>query len=306
MCTLDAPVAEEKDPFVSLRSTNRKAAPALLDGARERTAAVRERYRASWAGELGRQLKALDFVNWITVFGASLLWSALPLIILLSSLANERIDDDISRHIALNSQGAHIVGTLFRGTPAHGVEPILTGFVFCFSGVVAVVSSLQLIYERIFGQEPRGWRNLPRGIAWIAVLLALLVFDGVINGRVRHVGGPAVLDVVGLVTTTVFFWWTLHFLLSGRVRWRRLVRPAVTSGVLWLGFGFFSSVYFSPILISDSRTYGTIGVVFSLLTWFFLIGGIIVLGAVLGAAWQAHAEKHRVSAARGASKAARR
>jgi uncharacterized BrkB/YihY/UPF0761 family membrane protein len=31
-------------------------------------------------------------------------------------------------------------------------------------------------------------------------------------------------------------------------------------------------------------------VVFSLLTWFFLIGGIVVLGAVLGAAWQAHAE----------------
>jgi uncharacterized BrkB/YihY/UPF0761 family membrane protein len=31
-------------------------------------------------------------------------------------------------------------------------------------------------------------------------------------------------------------------------------------------------------------------VVFSLLTWFFLIGAIIVLGAVLGAAWQAHVE----------------
>lgn len=81
--------------------------------------------------------------------------------------------------------------TLFRGTPAHGVEPILTGFLFCFGGVVAVVSSLQLIYERIFGQEPRGWRNLPRGMAWVAVLLALLVFDGVINGPVRHDGGPA-------------------------------------------------------------------------------------------------------------------
>jgi membrane protein len=275
---------------VSLRSTDRKATPQLRDRARERTAAIRERYQASWAGELGRQLKALDFVNWITIFGASLLWSALPLIILLSSLANERIDDDLSRHIGLNTEGAHIVRTLFRGTPAHGVEPILTSFLFCFSGVVAVVSSLQLVYERVFGQEARGWRNLPRGIAWIGVVLALLVFDGVINGPVKHDAGPAVLDIVGLVTTTVFFWWTLHFLLSGRVRWRRLVRPAITSGVLWLAFGFFSSVYFSPILTSDSHTYGTIGVVFSLLTWFFLIGAIVVLGAVVGAAWQAHAE----------------
>jgi uncharacterized BrkB/YihY/UPF0761 family membrane protein len=49
-------------------------------------------------------------------------------------------------------------------------------------------------------------------------------------------------------------------------------------------------VYFSPLLISDSDQYGTIGVVFSLLTWFFLIGGVVVLGAVSGAVWQAHAE----------------
>src|SRR3954454_22433434 len=79
---------------------------------------MRTRYGASWAGEMGRQLKALDFVNWITIFGASLLWSALPLLILLSSLANSRVDDDISRHIGLNTHGAHIVETLFRGTPA--------------------------------------------------------------------------------------------------------------------------------------------------------------------------------------------
>src|SRR3954451_23683611 len=202
---------------MSLRSMDRKDAPPPRDGARARIAAVRARYQASWAGEIGRELKALDFVNWITVFGASLLWSALPLIILLSSLANERIDDDLSRHIGLNSEGAHIVGTLFRGTPAHGVEPILTGFLFCFSGVVAVVSSLQLVYERIFGQEARGWRNLPRGIAWIGVVLALLVFDGVINGPVKRDAGPAVLDLIDLFITTVFIWWTLHFLLAGRV-----------------------------------------------------------------------------------------
>ncbi len=266
-----------------------KPFPPLRDRARQRLVAARTRYQASWPGELGRQLKALDFVNWITVFGASLLWSALPLIILLSSLANTRIDDDLSRHIGLNSQGAHIVETLFRGTPAHGVEAILTGFLFCFGGVVAVVSSLQLIYERIFGQNPRGWRNLPRGILWIVALLALLTLDGVAN-RPERDAGTAVLDLVGVATTTLFFWWTLHFLLAGRIPWRRLLRPALTSGVLWFGFGLFSSPYFSSVLTSDSHTYGTIGVVFSLLTWFFLIGAVVVLGAVSGATWQAHAE----------------
>jgi membrane protein len=270
-------------------STHRTAGAAL----RERVTAARARSEASWAGDVGRELKALDFVNWITMFGAALLWSALPLIILLSSLANERIDDDPSRHIGLNGQGAHIVHSLFRGTPAHAVEPILTGFIFSFTGVVAAVSSLQLIYERIFGQPPRGWRNLPRGIVWTFALMALLVLDGVINRPLKHDGGTVVLDLLGLVTSTLFFWWTLHHLLGGRVPWRRLVRPAVVSGVLWFGFGLFSSVYFSPILISDSHTYGTIGVVFTLLTWFFLIGAVVVVAAVLGAAWQAHSDGTR-------------
>jgi membrane protein len=275
---------------VSVRSPSRDAAPSPARRAIARGRAVRSRYEASWAGEIGRQLKALDFVNWITMFGAALLWSVLPLLILLSSFADRRIDDDISRHIGLNSQGSHIVETLFRGTPAHGVEPILTGFLFCFGGVVAVASSLQLIYERVFGQEPRGWHNLPRGITWIAAVIALLAVDGAVNGPIKHDGGSAAVDLLGLVTTTLFFWWTMHYLLAGRVAWRRLVRPALTSGVLWLGFGFFSTAYFSPILISDSHTYGTIGVVFSLLTWFFLIGAVVVLGVVSGAVWQAHAE----------------
>ena len=280
---------------MSVRSSDGEAALSVLDRARARVTAVRSRYEASWASEIGRELKALDFFNWITVFGATLLWSALPLIILLSSFADERIDDDLSRHIGLNSRGAHIVQTLFRGTPAHGVEPILTGFLFTLGGVVAVVSSLQFIYERVFGQEPRGWRNMPRGIVWLVALLALLAIDDVINGPIRHATDPAVLDLVSLVSTTLFFWWTLHYLLSGRISWRRLFRPALSSGVLWVCFGLFSSVYFSPLLISDSHTYGTIGVVFTLITWFFLIGAIIVLGAVFGAAWQAHAEREHSS-----------
>ena len=49
--------------------------------------------------------------------------------------------------------------------------------------------------------------------------------------------------------------------------------------------GVFSSVYFSSAIISDSRLYGTIGVVFTLLTWFIAIGAVIVPGAVAGATW---------------------
>ena len=52
-------------------------------------------------------------------FGAALLISVLPFVILLSFLANHRIDTDLSRHTGLNRQGAVIVSQLFRPFAAH-------------------------------------------------------------------------------------------------------------------------------------------------------------------------------------------
>ena len=143
-------------------STDRERGRSRAESVHQQLDAARARYERSLAGDVVEQLKALHFFEWTTVFGAELLWSALPFVILLSSLANERIDDDLSRHIGLNGQGAHIVRGLFRGTPTHAVEPIATGLLFSLAGVIAVVSSLQVIYERLYEQEHRGWRATSR------------------------------------------------------------------------------------------------------------------------------------------------
>jgi len=233
------------------------------------------------------QLQALHFFDWTTIFGAELLWAALPFIIVLSSVANTRVDDDLSRHIGLNSRGAHIVETLFRNTPSHAVVPIVTGLLFSFAGIVAVVASLQVVYERIFDQEHRGRRNLPRYVVWVVVVLGLLAAEGIIEHPERRAAGPVVQALLTFVIATIFFFWTMHFLLAGRVPWRRLVRPALVTALLWVALAFFSALYFSTTVIDDSKTYGTIGVVFTFLTWFILIGSVIVLGAACGAVWDA-------------------
>jgi hypothetical protein len=150
-------------------------------------------------------LQALHVFDWTTIFGAELLWSALPFMILLSSLANERIDDDLSRHIGLNSQGAHIVRSLFRNTPTHALVPIATGLLFAFVGVIAVVSSLQVLYERAFDQQHRGWRDLPRYIAYVGILLGVLIVEGSISGPERRAAGAvgqALLTFVVVATSS--------------------------------------------------------------------------------------------------------
>ena len=254
--------------------------------ARRQLSAARRRFEGSWAEDLTMQLKALELGNWTVIFGAELLWSVLPLLILLSSLANERVDDDISRHIGVTGQGVRVIRELFRNSPTFSLVPILTGLLFALVGTITVVNSMQVLYERAFDQQRRGWRDIPRYMTWLAVLIAALVVEGTVSHPVRAAIGPVIEALVRFFAATLFFWWTMHFLLAGRVRWRVLLRPAVLTALLWLALALFSSVSLSSSIVSDSRTYGTIGVVFTLLTWFVLVAAVLVIGAAVGAVWE--------------------
>jgi membrane protein len=255
--------------------------------------AARRRFDGSPAQAFVRQLGALDVVNTSVIFGATLLTSVLPFIILLSTLANHRIDNDLSRHIGLNRQGTLVVSQLFRSSPAHPVAEIVTALIFAAGGTIAVAGSLQVIYERAFGLEHRGWKDVPRFVTWTGVLFGVLVAESVISHPVHAAVGPVGELLVSYAGVAAFFWWTMHFLLAGRARWRHLVRPAILTALFWMGLELFSAAYFSSAIVSDSRLYGTIGVVFSLMIWFIAIGVVIVLGAVAGATWNQHKRRPR-------------
>jgi membrane protein len=261
------------------------------DRARAKLDAARTRFERSWVDDLIKRVRALDVFAWTSEFGAEMLWSVLPLLILLSALANERIDDDLSRHIGLDNQGAGVLRGLFRSSPSHALIPILTGLLVSLAGTLNVVESLQVLYERVFEQQPRGWRGLPRFVVWLLVLLGALVLQAIIGGPVRTTAGPVIQGLVSFAAVTAFFAWTMHFLLAGRVPWRLVLRPALVTGVLWLCVALFSSLYFSSAVVSDSKDYGAVGVIFTLLTWFILIGVAIVLGAVFGAYLQARSAR---------------
>ncbi|HMK64088.1 MAG TPA: YhjD/YihY/BrkB family envelope integrity protein [Acidimicrobiales bacterium] len=248
----------------------------------------RQRYEGSAAQELVRDLGAIEFGDRIVLFGAALLLSVLPLIILLSALASRRVDDDIARHLGLGGQGSRVLEGLFRTSGVAFNLGVFVSLVLSLVGTIAVARSVQVIYEETFRQaHARGAWNLLRCFAWVAVLSGLLILDAVISGPLRNgPAGPLILGLVDVVVLTLFFWWSIHFLLAGRESWTRVGPSAALTAIFWMGLGVFASFYFSSTLVSDSRLYGEIGVVFTLATWFIAIGAVITLGAVTGAVWQ--------------------
>jgi len=228
----------------------------------------------------------LDFANQAMLLGAGLLVSALPFFILLSAFASTRVDDDIARHLGLDRRASTIVTHLITAAPARLNVATATSLLFVLAGTLAVASSLQQIYEKVFGQAHRGMRDLPRLLIWIAVLCGVLASESLVGRPVRNApGGAELIEIVTFAVLTPFFWWTMHFLLAGRVPWRRLLPSAIATGVFFGLLGVFSSFYFSATIISDSNTYGAIGAVFGILTWLIAIGAVIIIGAVTGAVW---------------------
>ncbi|HEX3515715.1 MAG TPA: YhjD/YihY/BrkB family envelope integrity protein [Trebonia sp.] len=246
-----------------------------------------DRFEGSLAQSFFTRLKALEFAGQATLFGAGLLVSLLPFVILLSAFASQPVDDDIALRLGLDHRAAGIVDGMFTSAPAALNAATATSLLFLIVGVLGVASSLQQIYEKVFRQDHRGVRNLPRLLTWTVLLCLTVVLESLAERPVSSAAaGRWLVPLVTVAIMTPFFWWTMHFLLAGRVRWYALLPSAVATGIFYGGLGVFSRFYFSGTIISDSKTYGTIGAIFGIMSWFIAIGAVIILGAVAGVVWE--------------------
>jgi membrane protein len=252
-----------------------------------RTEAWRARYSGSFAQDFIDGLGAVDFGDRIIIFGACMLLSVLPLILVLSAYASHRIQDDIVQHLGLSRQGDLVIEGLFKAS-VHGFDlAVFVSLLLSFAGTIAVARSVEVIYERAFNQPPlgRGQGWLRCGV-WVLFISGVAIADSAIGKSLRDgPAGPLVLSVVEVVGFTLFFWWSIHFLLAGRESWRAVAPAAISTAIFWVGLGLFAAFYFSSTIVSDSKTYGPIGVTFTLVTWFIAMGAVVTLGAVAGAVW---------------------
>jgi membrane protein len=247
----------------------------------------RAHYEGSFAQDFARGLGATDFGDRILIFGACLLLSVLPLIIVLSAYASHRIDDDIATHLGLSTRGDRIIEGLFTARAETFNLSILVGLVLSFAGTIAVARSVEVIYERAFEHPPlprgQGWL---RSTVWVVAVSGVAIGDAAIGKTLRDgPAGPVVMVAVEVVGFTLFFWWSIHFLLGGREPWRRVRPAAIATAFFWVGLGVFAAFYFSSTVVDDSKTYGPIGVTFTLVSWFIAMGAVLTLGAVAGAVW---------------------
>ena len=228
----------------------------------------------------------MDFINRAMLTAATLLLCFFPFLIIANALAGRTAASSLARHLALDKQAAADVGHLFTSSAATSSAVTGLAWVFLILGGIAAATAIQGLYERAFKLESRGARDMPRRLIWLAVLVGCSVLAGSAGPGLRSAGGPALLAVIGLVVLTGFWWFTIWFLLAGRISWRDLFPSAVATAVFWVGMEAVFSVIFSGMVTSYDKKYGPIGVVFALMSWLIAIGVVIILGAVAGIVWR--------------------
>ena len=243
------------------------------------------KYAGSWAEYLWHQLDAVDFMNQAILLAATLLLCAVPFFLIATALSGQSAVSAFTVRLGLSQQAAADVGHLF--TSASATSNAVTGlsWVFFILAGIAGATAVQALYQRVFGQNPRGARDRLRAVIWLILTAGWFAFATLV-GPGFHASAPVVWWIVNIPAYIGAWWFTMWFLLAGRVSWRRLYPCAVATGAFWLGMYAVFSVIFSGMVISYNQKYGPIGVVFGLMSFFIAIGVVITLGAAVGLMWQ--------------------
>lgn len=161
-------------------------------------------------------------------------------------------------------------GQALRTTTVFGIAALAV-FGLSFSAVV------QAGFEKVWDLPPSRWWARWRHVVWLAALTGYLFASATVLRR-HSVAGT----LVALVCATVFLWWSQRMLLGGRVRWRALFPGAVASVIGLSGLRVFSRLVFSPLIASNTVTYGPVGTVLVLQSWLVGVGVVVFGGALFG------------------------
>jgi membrane protein len=250
------------------------------------------RFEATIAGQFWRRAIALNLPTHSLALATQQILCTGPLLVAFSAVKQHSNDGNVgsvlARYLGLSSHATQDLDALFSSTGTLGAGDRTLGLVVALVFATSIAITQQRWYELVWSQ-PRAavLRSSARQVLWVAGLCAYLVIvlyagrAGHRVGRRVHAGRPAG-PVVQFLVSFLFFWWSQHLLLGGRVAWRRILPSALTMAVSITVLVALSGLVMSGEIVTEVSDYGLVGSTFVLSVWLVLLSGVLFGGALLG------------------------
>jgi membrane protein len=247
---------------------------------------------ASILGQFWRRAFALNLPTHSLALATQQILCTGPLLVAFSAVKRNSNDGNVgavlARYLGLSSPATQDLDALFSSSGTLGAGDRTLGLVLALVFATSIAVTQQRWYEMVWSQ-PRAavLRSSARQLLWVVGLCAYLVIvlyagragHGV--GRRVHAGRPAG-PVAQFVVSFVFFWWSQHLLLGGRVAWRRILPSALSMAVGITVMVALSGLVMSGEIVTEVSDYGLVGSTFVLSVWLVLLSGVLFGGALLG------------------------
>jgi membrane protein len=246
--------------------------------------AGRNRLEPTVAGRVWKQLSELGFINSSLEFAAVFTLGFIPFLMVLSVALRSDLSRAIVMRGGFSAGAARDVAMLFTHGRTATTSLSVLGLVLAVVGGAAIAQILQVWYARIFRTKVGGWKARARRAEWLVGVSGFVALQVVIGRRVQPFGGLIAAVSAQFLLAVVFWWWSLHCLLSGQIRWRRLFAAGLATAVCYTGLGVYIVYVMSSSIVSNEAMFGPIGAVFTLVTAEIGLAVVLQLGAAIGAA----------------------
>ncbi|MGW5201945.1 ribonuclease BN [Streptomyces spiralis] len=241
----------------------------------------RRRTRPSWAVELYRRGNRLELMHRALGFATLALITLAPLLIVVAAA-------DPLRHsgfalwlvdgMDLSGRSAEVLSDVFSPPREVTGTTSVWGAVLLAVFGLSFAAGVQNAYERVWRLPAGPWHRIWRQAVWLCVLMVYLYVQ--VQTRTVLAGNHRMLLSVAI--GVLFFWWGPHFLLGHQVRWRLLLPGAVATMAGLVGLRAFSYLVFTPLIVTNAVSYGSIGTILVVESWLIGAGFVVYGGALVG------------------------
>ncbi|TQJ85885.1 membrane protein [Streptomyces sp. SLBN-31] len=235
-------------------------------------------------------LISVNVLDSATRLAAQAFLTAVPLLFVVASIAPPSLRDQFVTSVrdafGLSGSSEAELTKVMQGTAGPSDELRQTtgvvGGLMVLISATACSRAMQRLCERAWSMPKAGARLAAwRWIAWLAAWLLMFGVQGPLRdgfGLGLWLGVPLL-----LVAETGIWWWTQHLLLAARLPWLPLLPGALLTGTALSVLTSSASLYVPRALNRSLEKYGSLGAVFTVLSWLISLCVVVALCITAGA-----------------------